>query len=874
MPKLITSNFRTHIAKQFKESLTESANTIYYGFVARSLPFDDDQNPPLNGNSVQASQYEIFDELIFGKRINPDDVRHMVRKVMWESGTVYQPCRIDIEDLQDKDFFVITEENNTQSQTIEYSLFKCLNNNGGAASTAKPKKSEVTPADEYYRTADGYEWKYMFSIPSNIWNNFNTSKYAPIVENANVVANAVFGTIESYFVEDPGRDYNSYATGFVKAGSVAGNNQIISLAGGTNVTLTLDSVDGFTFEKVTSSRSSEGVVVLVDTEASEIQLGGIKGIYKVGDTIYNNANTASAIVRNVEYEVNSLSANTDFYKGSTIYIRSGKGAGQLREISEYIVTGDERRVLVNPAFDVSVDTTSSYQITPKVSITGDGSGAKAIAIVNPRSQNAIDRIEVIEKGQGYTYADVVVTGNTGFLSTANTQQSLDATSATVSALVAPPGGHGSDAINELYGNRIGVSIRFEGDENGTIPVQNDYRKIGLMKEPLFANVELSIESATGQTIDPTNFVDGETVVSYNALQSEVMLKSFVYTLERYETVTVGDASTFIDGQELYAYTLDANNEPSFVMSGIVQNKSGNDLYMLKNINYTAFSFADADVLSEDSTVSTFGTNSNTTIDAVSTTHTGNNVVIEGRDDFGVNYGYIDPTTNGLPLSIQINVNNLDVTNNVTANTTSIDLSGIDLNANSDSVYVYVKSTNENYSTTDIEEGARAEVSFRTGETLRLRNVRGDFNIGDTITGLKSGIKAKVTGINKTNAVFDQRKFFTVEMVSLDDFLPDEKVIQPETGAEGVIHSINRDTSGSINELGLVITKGTFNVSDAATNTEYSLVDAETQQKKARVLAKDEPDINYGQGEFLYIETIPPVERQKISTERLKLIIEF
>lgn len=874
MPKLITSNFRTHVARQFKESLTESANTIYYGFAAKSLPFDDDQNPPLNGNSVQASQYELFDELIFGKRINPDDVRHMVRKIMWASGTVYQPCRIDVEDLQDKDFFVITEENNTQSQTIEYSLFKCLNNNGGVPSTAKPKKSEVTPADEYYRTSDGYEWKYMFSIPSNIWNNFSTSKYAPIVENANVVANSVFGTIESYFVEDAGRDYNSYASGFVKAGGVAGNNQIISLAGGTNVTLTLDSVDGFTFEKVTTDRDSNGVVVLIDTEASELQLGGIQGVYKVGDTIYNNANTASAIVRNVEYEVNSLSANTDFYKGSSIYIRSGQGAGQIRDISQYIVTGDERRVLVNPPFDIPVDTTSAYQITPKVNITGDGSGAQAIAIVNPRSQNAIDRIEVIEKGQGYTYADVTVTGNTGFLSTANTQQSLDASSATVAALVAPPGGHGSDAINELFGNRIGVSIRFEGDENGTIPIQNDYRKIGLMKEPLFANVEITIESATGQTIDPTNFLDGETVVSYNALQSEVLLKSFVYTLERYETVTVGDANNFVGGQELYAYTLDSNNNPSFVMSGTVRSKSGNDLLMLKNINFTEFSFGDADVLSEDSTVSTFGTNANTTIDAVATTYTGNNVVIEGSDDFGVKYGYIDPTTNGLPLDIQINVNNLDVSNNITANTTSIDLSGIDLNSNNDSVFVYVTSTNENYSTTDIQEGARAEVSFRTGETLRLRNVRGDFNLGDTITGLQSGIKAKVTGINKTNAVFDQRTFFTVDMISLDDFLPDEKVIQPETGAEGVIHSINRDESGSINELGLVITKGTFNISDAANSLDYFLVDAETEQKKAKVIARDEPDINYGAGEFLYIETIPPVERQNISTERLKLIIEF
>jgi hypothetical protein len=77
----------------------------------------------------------------------------------------------------------------------------------------------------------------------------------------------------------------------------------------------------------------------------------------------------------------SLSANTDFYKGSVLYISSGAGAGQQRTISEYIVTGSARRVLTATEFDTAIDSTSRFEISPRVVVDGDGSGVQARAIV-------------------------------------------------------------------------------------------------------------------------------------------------------------------------------------------------------------------------------------------------------------------------------------------------------------------------------------------------------------------------------------------------------------------------------------------------------------------------------------------------------------
>lgn len=875
MPKLITPNLRTHVARQFYESLTETANTVYYAFAAKSTPFEDDLNPPINANSTQAYFYDIFDEMLFGKKITPQDVRFMIRKIMWTSGTVYAPANMNTENLETLDFYVITEENDNQSETISYSLFKCLNNNNGAESTAKPRASEVTPEDEYYRTSDGYEWKYMFTIPAEIYNKFNTIKYIPIVENANVVANAVFGTIETYIVDDQGRDYNSYAKGFVRAGSVAGNNQFISLAGGKNVTLTVDDVDGFGIEQVTSNSNAAGVIILRNVEQDEIQLAGITGTFNIGDTLYNAANNVSTIIRRVDYEVNSLSSNTDFYSGSSIYIRSGTGQGQLRTIGEYIVTGDERRIFINEPFTTLLDTTSAFEIAPTVDIVGDGAGARAIAIINTARQYSVDRIEVIDKGANYTHATATITANTGFLNPENVNENITTSSAKITPLISPPGGHGSDAINELYANRLGVSVDFNGNEGATIPSQNDFRKVGIIKEPLYANLEVQIESTDGSDVDPTSFLDNEVIIGYNPSQTEVILQSFVFTLDRYETVEVSNSTSFSTGDTVYAYNVDGSTFEQ-VTSGVITFKDGDDIGILKNINDDAVSFADAQYISLD-TLGAFETgfdiNTEITVTAATRTYDGNSAIISNIDDFGTRFSWIEDETSDLPLALTVLVNNVDVSDNIIANTAALNMTGTALDSNTDIIYAYVKSTSETFNVAELDSGATATVSNRTNTTLRLTNVRGDFTVGDTITGLRSGVKARIVASNRNNTTFDQTMLFTIEMITAIDFEVDDIIEQPDTSGTGVIHSINRNTNNDIIEIGVVNVKGTFNVSDDVSGDDF-YIQTTDGSKKARVVARKYPSLVYGKGEILYIETFKPVTRSDTNTERLKLLIEF
>ena len=649
MAKLITSNFRTHMAEQLFESVTESANTIYYAFAAKSTPWENDDVPEANGTSVRNTYYDMYDEMLFGKRLGAQDIRYMIKKNIWASGTVYEPFNVETDDLDTKAFHVVVQENNTQSQTVDYSVFKCLNNNDGGPSTVSPKRSEVTASDDLYQTADGYQWKWMFTIPNAVYNKFATSLYVPIEPNANVVANSVNGSIEAYIVNDGSRDYNSFATGYIKSGSVVGNTQFVSLSGSNSVTATLNSITGLDFEKITlsSNTNTYGVITNIDSARNNVTLSGLAGAFQVGQTITNGSVSKSIV--SVEYEIGSLSANTDFYKNSSIYIRSGTGAGQIRTIEEYIVTGDERRVLLESSFGTTLDSSSVFEITPRVNVTGDGTGAKAIAIIDPTQQNKIKKIEVIDKGVGYTFANVSIIANTGYVDVSGNNNVILASAANIQPLISPKGGHGSDPINELFGHRIGLSLEFNGSEGGTIPAQNSYRKVGVIKEPLFANVEVSIESTDG-TVNPTSYQDGETITKYDTRDSDIVLQTFVYALGRYEDVTVANGAVYSSGDTVYSFTDTTLPDPDTLdMIGTVRSVNGNVVSILKNPNYTAISFNGSDYISTLDTVAEFssalanteidGTNITQTISSTAASYNGANVSISGTDNFDRTFGF-------------------------------------------------------------------------------------------------------------------------------------------------------------------------------------------------------------------------------------------
>ena len=511
MSRLIVSNFRTHAAAQFLESVSETANSIYYIGAHKSTPFVNDSLPPDPVNSIIETHYNLYDDLIFGKNITPADIKHMIRNVSWTSGTVYDMYDDTVSDLETKNFFVVSPE------STNYHVFKCLSNSNGSPSTSQPLFSETSADDEIYSTNDGYQWKYMFSVDATTYAKFATSEYIPVVPNANVTGNAVIGSINTIVITEPGSQYNSYATGTIKEAAVAGNTLLYALSSDrfSEYDVTLANTAGFIEGKVTSlntatNKTSNGVVIAVFTSNNTLRISNVDRGFVAGANLVSVAN--SSITRTIISATpltTSLNENAGFYKNNSFYIRSGTGAGQLRTITEYYSTGDTRRVLLDSPLQTIPDTSSVFEIGPNVLITGDGLNAKAIAIVNP-SANSISDIEIIDSGSNYTFANITIIANTGNISTGTSNGFINTSTAKARAIIAPSGGHGSDVINELYANRIGIGMSFANTESSTIPATNNFRKLSIIKDPLFANVQLTLSASVA-----ANFTAGEYIVQAN-----------------------------------------------------------------------------------------------------------------------------------------------------------------------------------------------------------------------------------------------------------------------------------------------------------------------------------------------------------------------
>ena len=506
--KLITQNFKTHAARQFVESFSESSNTIYYVAGHKSTPFTNDVIPPEPENTLNYTHYELYDDMLFGKHITPADVKHMVRNIPWVSGTVYDMYDDLAADLETKNFFVSSLESGS------YHVFKCLNNNNGGTSTDQPLFSEIDVEDEIYQTTDNYQWKYMYSITTTQYSKFATSDYIPFIENTDVTDAAVSGSINTVIVTNPGGQYNSYAYGTVKESAVAGNTLLYALNGEkfTDFLITVPDITGFIEERVTSlnanDKTASGVIVARYVANNTFRVTSSIRNFNAGRTIVGVTSNTSQTISTSTKITAELSSNTDFYKNNSFYIRSGTGAGQLRTITEYIVTGEERRVLLNSGLSVYPDATSIFEIGPRVIISGDGQSANAVVTIDPAA-NSIAEVEIINSGTNYTYADIQIIANTGLLDT-TTGLAINSTSAQARAIISPPGGHGSNVINELYANKVGIGMSFANTESDTISTENDFRKISILKDPLFANVELTLASSVS-----ASFTAGETVLQAN-----------------------------------------------------------------------------------------------------------------------------------------------------------------------------------------------------------------------------------------------------------------------------------------------------------------------------------------------------------------------
>lgn len=222
----------------------------------------------------------------------------------------------------------------------------------------------------------------------------------------------------------------------------------------------------------------------------------ILDIYGSGASGYCNSTYTSALIEpvingvNGEIQLLTMTNAGEGYTSATAIVRSlnNTGSGALISLNTTVNDLDSKQstqelLAKNGAIHtIKMINKGDGYITATVTIVGDGSGCIATpVIVNGRIEKIV--IANTDIGSNYTSASVVITG-AGF-------------NASARAIISPLGGHGKNAINELFGRTVLFYGKVAEDVLKGVPVTNYYRQVTLIKKPNVHSNILSFNSYSG-----------------------------------------------------------------------------------------------------------------------------------------------------------------------------------------------------------------------------------------------------------------------------------------------------------------------------------------------------------------------------------------
>ena len=206
-------------------------------------------------------------------------------------------------------------------------VFKCLFNNSYANSTIEPTIDidGQLPENAFIQTADGYKWKYLYTIPPGLKQKFFTNKWMPVVSDSAVTTAAIDGRIDvinvlwggSGFVD--GGNSNTAAILTVTGTDGAGANLYAKVVDGSIQSVTiLNGGNNYTRGTVTvndpNRLGSLSLAGTVNVSGAVVSGNASNLTYFVGNVKTNDIITVNGQSRNVVTVVNStyLTVNTAF----------------------------------------------------------------------------------------------------------------------------------------------------------------------------------------------------------------------------------------------------------------------------------------------------------------------------------------------------------------------------------------------------------------------------------------------------------------------------------------------------------------------------------------------------------------------------------
>ncbi len=272
MPAIITDRFRIHNSEQFQEAFSEaSGNTMYLGIgrpqaFATSTRGDARTNnegtdiAPITPADNLNAQHFPYDDMLAAKKIGASNVTFAIPRRNWITGTIYDYYRHDYGEyitggttaqtsnsgastLFDASFYVLTTDRN---------VYKCLDNNSNAASTVEPTGTSTA----ILATADGYKWKYMYTLTASQQANFLSTDFMAVATDSTVSSAAIDGQIDIIKIKSAGSSgANGTFSGIAINGDGSSGVCSVTVAGGVVTAVTITAAGtGYTYGTISNTK--------------------------------------------------------------------------------------------------------------------------------------------------------------------------------------------------------------------------------------------------------------------------------------------------------------------------------------------------------------------------------------------------------------------------------------------------------------------------------------------------------------------------------------------------------------------------------------------------------------------------------------------
>ena len=460
MAAIITDQIRILNAKNFVADVNNSSNS-YYSFVGLTNPSDyqsdwDSDPPAPKDNFDQENDY--WDTMVALKKINSADIKQVVPKRVWSSGTTYDMYRHDYSRINTA---AVSGSTSLYLATYfvmnsDFRVYICLNNGIDPDNpTGKPSLDEPTFTDLEPRAAgtsgDGYIWKYLYTIKPSDVSKFESTQFMPVPadwetssDTAAVRDNAVDGSIKIVTISNRG-------IGLGTANSTYTNVPIRGDGSGATCTIVIDGNQQVSSVTV-SDQGSGYTFANVDLVAGGVPTGTTRPVLEViippqgghGADIYRELGAYNVLLYS---RIENDNENPDFITGNQIarigVVENPEQFGSTTILSSDKAAATSALRLVGAGYSTATFAADSY-FTQTVS-----TGTTAVG----RVVNYDQTTGVLKYWQDRSLA--------GF-NTVGTAQTQPTYGFDLTEFTATPGTGGNLTIAPTTGTNLGIDTNFSG----------------------------------------------------------------------------------------------------------------------------------------------------------------------------------------------------------------------------------------------------------------------------------------------------------------------------------------------------------------------------------------------------------------------------